>query len=122
MRIRDLTWKELPAWPPQWWTSDEDAGETGVLKSVQLRYDQTPACLSIVATHLGEGRNGIILLEDLAQLEILHKKLKENVGRPLVEVGDLNIDFPLTIPKKGLKQVRPQITQNSRSFITAKFK
>jgi hypothetical protein len=99
MRIRDLEWKGMPAWPPEWWISDEGAGEEGFLKNVQLRYDQTPACLSVVATHLGDDRNGIIILEDSAHLEILWNKLKENVGRPLKEIGDLKIDFFLSIPK-----------------------
>jgi hypothetical protein len=107
MRIRDLKWKEIAIWPPEWWASDEGAGETGTLKSVQIRYDQRPACLSVVAIHRGEARNGIILLEDLSHLETLSNKLKENLGRPLVEIGDLNVDFPLSLPKKGLKQVRP---------------
>lgn len=27
MRIRDLQWKRMPAWPPEWWSSDEGAGD-----------------------------------------------------------------------------------------------
>ncbi|MEJ2672094.1 MAG: hypothetical protein P8168_07820 [Deltaproteobacteria bacterium] len=115
MRIRDLKWKELPAWPPAWWMSDEGAGETGVLQSAQLRYDQTPPSITVVATHLGESRNGVILLEGLAYLEILCNKLKDNVGRPLAEIGDLDIDIFASRPKKkGPKQVRPQIPQDYR--------
>ncbi len=117
MRIRDLQWKGMSAWPPEWWFSDEGAGEEGFLKNVQLRYDQTPACISVVASHLGDDRNGIIILEDPAHLEILCQKLKENIGNPLSHIGDLDVDFLLSIPKKGPKQVRPQNTQGSRSAV-----
>lgn len=112
MRIRNLHWKGIPAWPPEWWVSDEGAGEEGVLKNVHLRNDQTPTCISVVATHLGHDRNGIIILEDLAHLEILCHKLKENIGSPLSEIGDLEIDLLLSIPKMGPKKVRPQTTQD----------
>ena len=117
MRIRDLKWKGMPAWPPEWWISDEGAGEEGFLKNVQLRYDQTPAYLSVVASHLGDDRNGIVILEDPAHLEIFYQKLKENIGRPLSQIGDLDTDFLPSIPKKGPKQVRPQSTQGSLSAV-----
>jgi hypothetical protein len=71
MRIRDMQWQAISMWPPEWWISDEGAGEEGFLKNVQIRYDQTPACISVVATHLGNDRNGIIFLEDPLHLETL---------------------------------------------------
>jgi hypothetical protein len=116
MRIRDLRWKGISMWPPEWWVSDEGAGEKGFLKKVQFRKEQTPACLSIVASHLGEERNGVIILEDLLHLETLCQKLKENIGRPLFEIGNLDIDFSFSFLKKGPKQVRPQITQAPETF------
>jgi hypothetical protein len=126
MRIRDLQWKGVSMWPPEWWVSDEGAGEEGFLKSVQFRNDQILQCISVVASHLGNNRNGIIILEDPTHLETLCQKLKENIGKPLKEIGDLNIDFFLSIPKKGQKQVRPQITGCSRSAafppVAVKFK
>ncbi len=118
MRIRDLQWEGMSAWPPEWWVSDEGAGEAGFLKNVQLRYDQKPACISVVASHLGDDRKGIIILEDPAHLEILCQKLKENIGRQLSQIGDLDIDLLLSIPKKGPKLVRPQNTHNPRSEIS----
>jgi len=117
MRIRDLQWKGLPMWPPEWGISDEGAGEEGVLKNVQLRYDQTPACISVVVSHLGDDRNGLIILEDPGHLEIICNKLKENVGKPLKEVGDLKIDSFLSIPKMGPKKVRPQTVQDFSSAV-----
>ena len=114
MRIRDLQWEGMPAWPPEWWISDEGAREEGSLKHVQFRYDQTPQCISVVASHLGDDRNGIIILENPAHLEILCQKLKENIGKPLSQIGDLEIDPLLPMPKKCAKQVRPQSPQGSR--------
>lgn len=118
MRIRDLQWKGIPAWPPEWWISDEGAGEDGFLKKVQLRYDQTPACISLVASYRGDDRNGVIILEDLAHLEILCQKLKENIGTPLDQIGDLNIELLPSMVKRGQRQVRPQIMQDSLSEVS----
>ena len=101
MRIRDLQWKGVAAWPPEWWFSDADAGEAGCLKDVQLRSDQKLLCISIVASHLDDFRNGVILLEDPAHLERLFQKLKECIGRPLQEIGDLKIDFDSSISPRG---------------------
>jgi hypothetical protein len=120
MRIRDLKWKGMPAWPPEWWFSDEGVGEEGFLKHVQFRYDQTPQCISVVATHLGNDRNGIIILEDALHLETLCQKLNENIGKPLKEIGNLKVDFFPSIPKMGPKQVRPQFTQSPLSEILLK--
>jgi hypothetical protein len=120
MRIRDLQWKGIPAWPPEWWISDETAGEAGFLKNVQLRYDQTPPCIAVVASHLDVYRNGVILLEDLINLEILCQKLKENLGRPLSDIGDMDIDFSPALPKQGPKQVRPPRRQDIRSEMVSK--
>ena len=101
MRIRDLQWKGMPSWPPEWGVSDEGAGEDGILKNVQIRYDQSPTCISVVVSHGGDSRNGIIVLEDSASLEILCKKLKDNIGRPISEIGDLSIDFFPGLPLKS---------------------
>ncbi len=75
MRIRDLQWQGISTWPPEWGVADEGAGEEGILKNVQIRYDQSPTYISVVASHHGDSRNGIIVLEDSASLEILCKKL-----------------------------------------------
>lgn len=122
MRIRDLQWKGISMWPPEWGFSDEGAGEEGCLKNVQLRYDQTPQCISVVATHLGNDRNGIIILENPLHLETLCQKLNENIGKPLSQIGDLDIDLLLSMSKKGPKQVRPQSPQGSRSEVSSLIK
>jgi hypothetical protein len=106
MRIQDLKWKDVPMWPPEWWITDQGSGEEGLLEVVSLRKDKTPAYIYMVADHLGAQRGGIIILENPAHLDILYRKLKDNIGKPLREIGDLEIDFGLSVLKKGPKQVR----------------
>ena len=93
MRIRNLKWKEIPMWPPEWTISEYEAGEKGILEYVQLREDATSRLISVEANHLGEVRRGIILLEDPAHLEKVYRKLQENLGKPLTEIGDLEIEL-----------------------------
>jgi hypothetical protein len=93
-------------WPPEWWISDHGAGEEGFLAEVQFRRYRTPECIYLVVNHQGDIRKGIIVLEDSTHLEILYRKLKENLGRPLSEIGDLEIDLMPELRKHGPKQVR----------------
>ncbi len=97
-------------WPPEWYVSDQGAGEEGVLAEVQLRTDRTPKFISLVANHLGDSRTGIIMLEDSAHLEILYQKLKENLGKPLSEIGDMEIELMRQPSPYGLRQVRPNFS------------
>ena len=94
-------------WPPEWGISDQGSGEEGVLEEVNLRTDLKPHLISVVANHLGEVRNGIMVLEDPAFLEVVYGKLKQQVGRPLREIGDLEIALFPSMQKRGLRQVRP---------------
>jgi hypothetical protein len=108
MQIRSLKWKEVSMWPPEWRISDHGAGEEGVLAEVQFHNDRTPECLYVVANHRGDIRKGIMVLEPRAHLEVLYHKLKENIGRPLTEIGDLEIELLPPLPKRGPKQARPK--------------
>lgn len=110
MRIRNLKWREIPMWPPEWSFSEHEAGEEGVLEYVQLRNDLTPRLISVGANHLGDIRKGIIVLEDPTHLEIVYHKLQENLGRILTEIGDLEIELFPSLQKRALKQVRPHRT------------
>ncbi len=106
MQIRDLKWRALPMWPPEWFLSYHGAGEAGVLEDVQFRSDIAPSLITIVANYLGVSRKGIVVLEDLTQLAIVFDKLKENIGKPLTEIGGLEIDFISSSAFKGKKQIR----------------
>ena len=93
MQIRDLKWKTISVWPPEWLISEEDAGEEGVLGEVQLRDDLKPALITLLVNHLNGSRKGIIVLDDPSHVKILYHKLKDNIGRLLTEIGNLDIDF-----------------------------
>lgn len=116
MLIRSLQWRELPVWPPEWWISDQELGEAGVLEAVQLRDDLQPRLISVVANYLGESRKGMIILEDPVQLGVLYHKLKENLGRPLEEIGDLDIDLSPSLRKRAPEPIKP----SSAIIITAR--
>jgi hypothetical protein len=117
MQIRGLTWKKMPMWPPEWGILDQGAGEEGVLANVQFRSDLTPACIFVVANYLGDITKGIIILEDLGHLGILYQKLKENIGKPLTEIGDLDIDFYPSLRKAGQKEARTHCTFLHQEFV-----
>ncbi len=120
MRIRRLCWSGIPVWPPEWLFSDHGLAEKGILENVRLRKDLTPGFIGVTAYYLEESRFGIIILEDPAQLQILYQKLKANLGRPLHEIGDLEIDFSPSSAKYGLKQSRPQPPANYPKEVASK--
>jgi hypothetical protein len=71
-------------------------GESGILRSVQLYKSPPPfppqeAYLTITAEYKGQLRSGLIF-ESPEHLESLYFMLKKYVGRPLMEVGDIEID------------------------------
>jgi hypothetical protein len=102
-------------WPPEWTIMDQGLGEAGILEAVHLRHDLNPQLISVVANHLGEVRKGIIVLEDHALLEAVYRKLKQQVGRPLTEIGDLEISLLPPMSKRSPRQVRPPSPSNHKS-------
>jgi len=107
MLLRNLTWKGIPIWPPEWWISDCGAGEEGILEDVQLYQEIKLECIHVVARHLGDIRNGIIMLENPDHLKALYYKLKENLGRPLTMIGDMELNLLPSL--HGQKQVKNQL-------------
>jgi hypothetical protein len=106
MQIRTLKWRGLSMWPPEWTISDQGLGEAGVLEDVYLRRDLKPELISVVVNHWGDIRKGIMVLEDLALLEIVYGMLKRHVGRPLTEIGDLEISHSPQMPKRHPRRMR----------------
>jgi len=107
MRIRTLKWRGLSMWPPEWAISDQGLGETGVLEEVYLRRDLNPKLIMVVVNHWGDIRKGIMVLEDPGLLEVVYGKLKQHMGRPLTEIGDLEISHLPPMPARRPRQVRP---------------
>jgi hypothetical protein len=117
MQIRTLKWRGLSMWPPEWTIMDQGLGESGVLEEVHLRNDLNPKLISVVANHLGEVRKGIMVLEDPTLLESVYAKLKQHVGRPLTEIGDLEIAPLPPMLKRGPRQVRPPSPLSPKSAV-----
>lgn len=121
MRIRDLNWRGEPVWPPEWWPPEHDAliGKNGVLKKVGIQKIGRQYIQIEIEIPTGP-LWGAILLEDYAHLEILYQKLKDNLGRPLAEIGNLEIELFPPLPKRGLKQVRPPSTPRNLRRVSHK--
>jgi hypothetical protein len=113
MHIRNLTWNQLRMWPPEFGLSNQVIGEKGILSGVRMRHDLKINVIIVTATYLDEEKKGIVILEDPIHLKILCYKLKKNIGKLLKEIGDMEIDFGLSVLRKGPKQVRPQTAQGS---------
>jgi hypothetical protein len=104
-------------WPPEFGLTNQIVGEKGILKSVRIRHDLKIKVIIVTANYLDEERKGIIILENPIHLEIFCAKLKENIGKQLKEIGDLEIDFGLSMLRKVPKPVRPQTAQDSPTKI-----
>jgi hypothetical protein len=64
--------------------------EQGVLKGVDIL--PLTDLIKIDASYAGSIISGLIFTSD-AYLESLYYKLRENIDKPLVEVGDLEVTF-----------------------------
>jgi hypothetical protein len=117
MQIRSLKWKGLAMWPPEWMVSDQGVGEEGLLQEVYLRSDLNPQLISVVANHLGDIRRGIMVLEDPSHLNIVYDMLKQHIGRPLTEIGNVEITLSPLMQKRGPRQVRPPSPLLSKSAV-----
>jgi hypothetical protein len=92
MRLREWKWMEFPVWPPQWSTTDEGAGEAGVLKNVKIRQDRLLKYIYIEADEDGHKLRGITMLgKNPQKLDFLYHILSQHIGKPLTEIGDLEI-------------------------------
>jgi hypothetical protein len=93
MRLRELRWQELPVWPPQWAVTDEGAGEAGVLMKVKIRKDRLMDYLYIEADDAGHKLHGITTLGNYRHLKSLYHTISQHIGKPLTEIGDLEINL-----------------------------
>jgi hypothetical protein len=91
MRLRELTWMQHPVWPPQWAVTDEGAGEAGVLTTVKLRRDGFLEYIYIEADDMGHKLRGITTLANSWHLKSLYRIISQHIGKPLTEIGDLEI-------------------------------
>jgi hypothetical protein len=107
MRIRDLHWRGDVVWPPEWWPPETDVllNKDAMLKNVVIQ-DMGHRYIQVEIETSKWPLYGVILLENPGHLDTLYQKLKENIGKPVTEIGSLEIDLP-SLRKYGPKQVRP---------------
>lgn len=90
MRIREITWRGAQAWPPIWSNSTHSFIENAVLNDVRLIVGTE--FVRIDADHHGIPHLGLMFV-DREMKESLYRKLKENLGRPLAEIADLELEL-----------------------------
>jgi hypothetical protein len=88
MRIGEITYWGFNIWPPQWAIPSQIINEKAVFKDVKPIVGT--ALLRIDIEHEGISHLGVIFA-DREIRESLYHKLKENVGRQLAEIADLEI-------------------------------
>lgn len=98
MRINTLMCMGLRVWPPQWTISSQSVSDKAVLKGV--KFIVATNFLRIDVEHNMIPNFGIILVEKDVRGPLFHR-LKENIGRPLAEIGDLEIDYKLDQKEGG---------------------
>lgn len=90
MLINQLRWRGIPIWPPHWSEENPAVSEYGLLEKVEIL--PLNELIRIDATWAGTSISGLILANDAYQSS-LYCKLKENIGKPLVEVGNIEIEL-----------------------------
>jgi hypothetical protein len=90
MRIKELTWRGLLIWPPQWAEEGSGIVERGVLKGVEIL--PLTDLMKIDASCAGNIISGLMFSNEEYQGS-LYYKLKENIGKSLEEVGNLEVYF-----------------------------
>ncbi len=90
MQIKELRWKNLLIWPPQWAEEYPNVIQHGLLKGVKIL--PLTDLIKIDATFARTTISGLILTSEEYQGS-LYNKLKENIGKPLDEVGNMEVDF-----------------------------
>ncbi len=89
MRIREITRMGTPVWPPQWSNSSHSVIQNAVLDDVKLIIGTELVRIDVV--HQGIPHLGLMFV-DRELRPLLYGKLKENLGRCLTEIADLEIE------------------------------
>ena len=96
MKLRDhagMTYQKIPIWPPVWTerygSGDVLVGEHGILKSCAVT-DLTNQ-LYVFMTHRGKPYVARLLFDNSEFCAVIAMVLRENRGRTLREIGDLEL-------------------------------
>ncbi len=90
MLIKELTWNGLLIWPPNWAEESPEMIEHGLLKGAEIL--PLTDLIKIDATYSGTIISGLIFSNEEYR-GCLYYKLKENIGKPLEEVANMEVYF-----------------------------
>lgn len=90
MLIKELRWNGLLIWPPQWSQESPKAIEHGLLKNAEIL--PLTDLIKVDAVFAGITISGLIFSNEEYQGS-LFRKLKENIGKPLEEVGNIEVYY-----------------------------
>jgi hypothetical protein len=90
MQVNRLEWNGLLIWPPHWTEEIPNVVERGILQSVEIL--PLTDLIKINATYAGKILSGLMFSREEYQGS-LYRKLKENIGMPLEEVGNIDVSF-----------------------------
>jgi len=99
----------FPNWPPMWTSrlkDDKPSGEIGVLEK-SLRPEMFTNRLFLVIRHEGFRYMGTMAFDDPAFCYELYRLLKSQVGRPIKEIGALDLSYTFSLQSFviGLSQI-----------------
>jgi len=90
MLIKEMRWNGLLIWPPHWTEESPKVMEHGLLKSVAIL--PLTDLIKIDAAYAGAIVSGLIFSNEEYRGS-LYCKLKENIGKPLEEVANMEVYF-----------------------------
>ena len=90
MLIRELTWNGLLIWTPNWVEESPNLIEHGLLEGAEIL--PLKDLIKIDATYAGTVISGLIFTTEEYQGSLCNK-LKDNIGKPLEEVGNMEVYF-----------------------------
>jgi hypothetical protein len=101
MKLRDhprLSYKSFPIWPPTWNLPRKNGnkilkGEVGVLRYVHFN-DGSSKCYLVIDFE-AEHYVGTLNLHDQTFCRQISHLLRDHVGRPIKEIGDIDLSFTL---------------------------
>jgi hypothetical protein len=102
MELRDhplMRYRGTNNWPPVWVPTKRlratvMAGEIGILTAVRFRPNNSGECYLIIE-HQNEEWIGALLFDDTRFSATISILLLENLGRPISEIGSIEISYTL---------------------------
>ena len=103
MHLRDnpfIRFHGVPTWPPIWSSTAEAnrgnviKGEVGVLKQCSTHEVVKNICFLFIECE-GKSYVGALVVDDASLCQQLSYILKQNIGRPIAEIGALDLSHTL---------------------------